>query len=116
MLVGNFFTVGAAIGGFIAAGLIPRFGWRSVFIFGGIVPLVIAVLMIFLLPASLQFLVLRGRRNDKVSHWLKRIHAPVPAGEVVVVVNEEIRKGVPIVNLFREGRGLGTVMLWIINF
>jgi AAHS family 4-hydroxybenzoate transporter-like MFS transporter len=116
MLVANFFTVGAAIGGFIAAGLIPRFGWRSVFIFGGIVPLVIALLMIFLLPESLQFMVLRGKSNDKVVHWLKRIHAPVPAGEVVFVVNEENRKGVPVINLFREGRGLGTTMLWIINF
>jgi AAHS family 4-hydroxybenzoate transporter-like MFS transporter len=116
MLVANFFTVGAAIGGFIAAGLIPRFGWRSVFIFGGIVPLIIAVLMIFLLPESLQFMVLRGKSNDKVLRWLKRINAPVPVGDVVFVVNEENRKGVPVINLFREGRSLGTAMLWIINF
>ncbi len=116
MLVSNFFTVGAAIGGFIAAGLIPRFGWRSVFIFGGIVPLVISVLMIFLLPESLQFMVLRGKSKDKVLKWLKRINAPVPAGNVEFVTQEENRKGVPVVNLFREGRGLGTVMLWIINF
>ena len=116
MLVSNFFTVGAAIGGFIAAGLIPRYGWRSVFIFGGIVPLVVAVLMIFLLPESLQFLVLRGKSKDKVLKWLKRINAPVPAGNVEFVTQEENRKGVPVVNLFREGRGLGTVMLWIINF
>src|SRR5579872_7372300 len=116
MLVANFFTVGAAIGGFIAAGLIPRFGWRSVFIFGGIVPLMIALLMIFLLPESLQFMVLRGKNNDKVVRWLKRIHAPLPPRNAVLVVNEENRKGVPVINLFREGRGLGTVMLWIINF
>lgn len=116
MLVSNFFTVGAAIGGFIAAGLIPRFGWRSVFIFGGIVPLVVSVLMIFLLPESLQFLVLRGKSKDKVLKWLRRINAPVPAGNVEFITQEENRKGVPVVNLFREGRGLGTVMLWIINF
>ena len=116
MLVSNFFTVGAAIGGFIAAGLIPRYGWRSVFIFGGIVPLIVSVLMIFLLPESLQFLVLRGKSKDKVLKWLKRINAPVPTGNVEFVVQEENRKGVPVVNLFREGRGLGTVMLWIINF
>jgi AAHS family 4-hydroxybenzoate transporter-like MFS transporter len=116
MLVSNFFTVGAAIGGFIAAGLIPRYGWRSVFIFGGIVPLVVSVLMIFLLPESLQFLVLRGKSKDKVLKWLRRINAPVPAGNVEFVTQEENRKGVPVVNLFREGRGMGTVMLWIINF
>jgi AAHS family 4-hydroxybenzoate transporter-like MFS transporter len=116
MLVSNFFTVGAAIGGFIAAGLIPRFGWRSVFIFGGIVPLIISVLMIFLLPESLQFMVLRGKSKAKILKWLKRINAPLPPGEFELVAKEENRAGVPVVNLFREGRGLGTVMLWIINF
>ena len=33
------FTLGAAIGGFVANALIEAFGWRSVFIFGGVVPL-----------------------------------------------------------------------------
>ncbi len=40
MIVGNGFTAGAAFGGFIAAWLIPRFGWRSVFYFGAAAPLV----------------------------------------------------------------------------
>ena len=121
MVVSNFFTVGAAIGGFIASWLIPHYGWRSVFIFGGAVPLIVGVLMIFLLPESLQFLVLRGaelrgKSLEKVKGWLKRINAPVPAGNVQYVVNEENRKGVPLIHLFREGRGLGTVLLWVINF
>ena len=116
MLVANFFTVGAAIGGFIASGLIPRFGWRSVFIFGGMVPLIVSVLMIFLLPESLQFMVLRDKSRDRILRSLARIHASVPAGEVQFVVNEERKKGVPLMNLFREGRGAGTAILWIINF
>jgi AAHS family 4-hydroxybenzoate transporter-like MFS transporter len=72
------FTVGAAIGGFVAAWLIPAFGWRSVFIFGGAVPLVIAGLMMWRLPESLQFLAVRRRRLDQLSRWLKyrapRVH------------------------------------------
>src|SRR5579863_3108069 len=116
MLVANGFNIGAAIGGFIAAALIPAFGWRSVFYFGGLVPLALAIPMYFMLPESLQFLVLRGEHLEKVSGWLKRIGAPVPAGNVQYVVHEENRKGVPIVHLFREGRALGTVLLWIINF
>ena len=116
MLVSNFFNVGAAIGGFIAAGMIPRFGWRSVFVFGGLVPLIISVLMIFLLPESLQFMVLRGGSRDTIVKWLSRIGVPLPSGNVQFVAHEEQKKGVPVVNLFREGRGLGTVMLWIINF
>src|SRR5581483_11126697 len=109
MLVSNFFNVGAAIGGFIASGLIPRFGWRSVFIFGGVVPLIITVVMIFLLPESLQFMVLRGQSQAKILRWLSRIGVPLPPRNTQLVANEEYRKGVPVVNLFREGRGLGTV-------
>ena len=108
--------MGAALGGFIASALIPRFGWRSVFVFGGAVPLVIAVLMIFLLPESLQFLVQKGKDLDKVQRWLKRINTPMPAGELRCVVEEENRKGVPLLHLFREGRALGTLLTWVLNF
>ncbi len=56
------FTLGAAIGGFVANALIPRFGWRSVFVFGGIVPLVVAIGMFLGLPESLQFLAVRKQK------------------------------------------------------
>ncbi len=120
MVIGNFFTLGAAIGGFLAAWLIPHFGWRSVFTFGGAIPLAIGILMFFFLPESLQFMVLKGKSVEKVSGWLKRINAPIPSSTstapVQYVVQEENRKGVPVFHLFREGRALGTVFLWIINF
>jgi MFS transporter, AAHS family, 4-hydroxybenzoate transporter len=116
MFIGNFFTLGAAIGGFISAWLIPNFGWRSVFLFGGIVPLVIAVLMFFLLPESLQFMVLRSKDKSKVTKWLRKINAPVPEGDVQYEVREENKAGVPLMHLFREKRAMGTTFLWIINF
>jgi AAHS family 4-hydroxybenzoate transporter-like MFS transporter len=111
------FTAGAAIGGFVAAWLIPAFGWRSVFYFGGFVPLVIAVLMYFWLPESLQFLVLKRRRLDQVGAWLRRINPAAPTGPVVeYVVHEENKTGAPFKHLLREGRGTGTLLLWLINF
>lgn len=47
------FTLGAAAGGLVAAAIIPAFGWRSVFIVGGVVPLLLAAVSIFLLPESI---------------------------------------------------------------
>lgn len=55
------FTVGAAGGGFLAAWMIPQWGWQSVFIFGGILPLMLAVFMVFKLPESLGFMVHKGK-------------------------------------------------------
>src|ERR1700761_3799388 len=61
MLVSCGFTLGAALGGFISAALIPSYGWRAVFWVGGAVPLLLAFAMLGALPESLQFLVLKGR-------------------------------------------------------
>jgi AAHS family 4-hydroxybenzoate transporter-like MFS transporter len=127
MVISCGFTAGAAIGGFIAAWLIPAYGWRSVFYFGGSIPLILAVLMAFLLPESLQFLVLEGKvlrgrglqSKDaiKIARWLRRIDPGAPAGgDVEYVVAEVRRHGVPAVHLFREGRTAVTILLWIINF
>ena len=111
------FTAGAAIGGFIAAWLIPNFGWRSVFYFGGVVPLAIVAAMWVWLPESLQFLVLRRGNRAAVAKWLTRIDPTVTVGpDTQFVVPEENRGGVPVIHLFHEGRALGTVLLWVVCF
>jgi AAHS family 4-hydroxybenzoate transporter-like MFS transporter len=118
MIVGGVgFTGGAAIGGFISAFLIPRFGWRSVLYFGGAVPLVIALAMLVWLPESLQFLVVRRKSTEKMARWLRRIDPSVPIGpDTQFIVQEASREGVPVVHLFREGRGPVTILLWVVNF
>src|SRR5215470_15707329 len=89
MVVGNCFSAGAALGGFLAAQLIQSYGWRSVFYFGGVVPLAVAAAMLFGLPESLQFLALRGRRPDKIAGWLRRIDSTTPlAGAARYLVPE----------------------------
>jgi MFS transporter, AAHS family, 4-hydroxybenzoate transporter len=117
MVVGNGFTLGAAFGGPIAAWLIPHYTWRGVFYFGAVTPLLIAVLMIFLLPESLQFLALRGHDKKKIARWLKRVDPTVATGpDTEYVTPEDKKRGVPMIQLFHDGRALGTSMLWIVNF
>jgi AAHS family 4-hydroxybenzoate transporter-like MFS transporter len=111
------FTAGAAIGGFVAAWLIPSFGWRSVFYFGGAIPLVLAIVMIGWLPESLQFMVLRGKPRERIARWLARIDPDAPAGrEVEYVVEEEKLNGAPVAHLFRDRRAVVTILFWIVNF
>jgi AAHS family 4-hydroxybenzoate transporter-like MFS transporter len=94
----------------------PLFGWRSVFYFGGIIPLVVGVLMIFWLPESLQFLVVR-RKFDKVAKWLTRIDPSVQVGPATTyVVAEESKAGVPVMHLLTDGRAPVTLLYWIVNF
>ncbi len=114
MTAGAGFTAGAALGGLISAWLIPGFGWRAVFYFGGAAPLMLSVAMFFLLPESLHFLVLRGRNPER---WLNRIDSSVaPGSGTQYVVHEESKGGIPVVHLFREGRAAPTILLWVVNF
>src|ERR1700738_5035806 len=61
------FSVGAALGGLLAAALIPQFGWRSVFILGGAAPLLLAPILALKLPESVRFLALTGSANERVA-------------------------------------------------
>src|SRR5699024_5296552 len=50
------YGIGASLGGTAMVGLINAFGWRSVFLAGGIVTAVALVIVVFLLPESPSFL------------------------------------------------------------
>ena len=52
-----------AIGGFISSWLIPTFGWHSLFLLGGWSPLILMLLVIFCLPESYRFLIVKGKTN-----------------------------------------------------
>jgi AAHS family 4-hydroxybenzoate transporter-like MFS transporter len=111
------FTAGAALGGFVARIMIPAFGWRSVFLFGGIVPLVVSFAMLAGLPESLQFLAVRQRRRDLLARWLTKLDPTIRVSESTeFVAREENRGGSPVMHLFRGGRGTVTILLWIVNF
>jgi AAHS family 4-hydroxybenzoate transporter-like MFS transporter len=116
MLVSCGFTLGAAIGGFISAALIPAYGWRAVFWVGGAVPLVLGVAMLAALPESLQFLVLKGR-NERARQWLARFDPSLGVGpHTRLVVQEKAGGGAPVTELFRAGRAPVTLILWGISF
>ncbi|AXE99422.1 MFS transporter [Paraburkholderia hospita] len=116
MLVSCGFTLGAAIGGFISAALIPAYGWRAVFWVGGAVPLVLGVAMLAALPESLQFLVLKGR-NERARQWLAKFDPSLGVGpHTRLVVQEKAGGGTPVAELFRAGRAPVTLILWGISF
>ena len=116
IVVSNGFNVGAIIAGLTSAWMIPKFGWRAVFYFGATLPFIIGLLMLALLPESLQFLALRGNNPSKLKKWLARINPEATASDAKYIVREEKGQGVPLVHLFYEGRAVGTTLLWIINF
>jgi AAHS family 4-hydroxybenzoate transporter-like MFS transporter len=105
---------GSTTAGLSAAYLIPTYGWQSLFFVGGIVPIVIGVLLGFLLPETLDFLVRRGRDKELVRRIVSRI-APALGGDGGCEFYSTGKKlpGAPVKHLFLEGRAFTTIMLWL---
>lgn len=111
------FSLGAALGGFLAAALIPQFGWRSVFVVGGAAPLLLAPILALRLPESVRFLALTGRAHARVAQLLGFISPTASfAPGTQFVVNEPALPGIPVQHLFRDGRTLVTLLLWVVFF
>jgi AAHS family 4-hydroxybenzoate transporter-like MFS transporter len=117
MLVSCGFTAGAVLGGVLSAVIIPQWGWRAVFLVGGVLPLVLAAAMAFGLPESMQFLVIRGRGRERVHGWLRQVApAAVIGDDQTFVVHEGDEGRVPVRDLFVNGRAGFTLLLWGVTF
>jgi len=111
------FSVGAAVGGFVAAGLISSFGWQSVFVVGGAIPLVIAALSFGFLPESIRFLLLQGGQQQRAMKYLSRISRDSEHyDEIVAGADDHASGGNSVRELFTEGRTIATPLLWVCFF
>lgn len=111
------FSVGAALGGLLAAALIPLLGWRAIFIIGGLAPLLYVPFLARMLPESIRFLALTGRDDARLRDVLGRISPAVtiPA-DTCFTVHEPRLSGIPVQHLFNQGRTLTTLLFWIVFF
>lgn len=115
------FTLGSGLGGLLAAQMIPEYGWRSVLLLGGYLPIGCAFLLWFLLPESVRFLVLRRPGSGKIAAILRRI-APGASGVTLTGASFFIpeppatSKRSPVAQLFSPQLGFGTLALWAAFF
>jgi AAHS family 4-hydroxybenzoate transporter-like MFS transporter len=111
------FSFGSAFAGPITAHILDAHSWRAVFIFGGILPLVIAPLLILGLPESAYGLTQRDADRRRIADTLARMNPKWVFPESVEFINSEKKeKGFPVVLLFREGRAPVTLLLWVMFF
>ncbi len=109
-------AVGATCAGLFSSILLPKYGWQSVFLVGGIVACAIGIIALISLPEPLEFLIKRGRDKDKerVRKIVSKIKPSYSSIKDIEFVSSEKRlPGVPFKHLFSEGRGTATVLLWM---
>jgi MFS transporter, AAHS family, 4-hydroxybenzoate transporter len=112
------FPLGAAFGGFLAAWMIPLWGWRSVLMLGGIAPLVLTSLMIFVLPESIRYMVAKRQPLEKIRVVLMHISSEAANatsfGMTEHSVATEGRTGAALV--ISAAYVVGSLMLWMAYF
>ncbi|PYB82023.1 aromatic acid/H+ symport family MFS transporter [Pseudomonas sp. LB-090624] len=112
------FNLGMAGGGFISAKMIPAYGWHSLLVIGGVLPLLLALVLMVWLPESARFLVVRNRGTDKVRRTLSPIAPQVvaEAGSFSVPEQKAVAARNVFAVIFSGTYGLGTVLLWLTYF
>ncbi|MBG0841838.1 MFS transporter [Ectopseudomonas toyotomiensis] len=110
---------GYSLGGMLAAGvgiyMLPRFGWESMF-FAAAVPLLLLPLILWKLPESVGFLVRQGR-HEQARAVLAKVEPGLaldPADQLQM--SDAKGQGVGVFELFRDGRALRTLCLWLAFF
>lgn len=117
MLVFCGFSIGAALGGLFAAALMPAFGWRAVFLVGGAAPLLLLPVLAWRLPESARFLALKGGADAGIAAILARVFPNVRLAEGTRFAAGEVAgRGMPVSQLFHEGRAVVTLLLWVVFF
>ena len=109
------FSLGSAAVGWVAAAVLPPFGWQGVFVIGGILPLLITAVSFAFLPESIRFLLRRRPADPRARRSLAKI-APDASLRGTLTLDEESRGGFPVVRLFTGGRHWVTLLLWVMFF
>jgi len=111
------FNLGSAAIGFAAAAMIPAYGWRSVLVLGGAVPLALVPVLLAFLPESARLLALRGAASARIAAILERVTGfQFDGGAVFVSSEPPLPTLKPIGILFSRGYRLTTLSLWVTYF
>jgi AAHS family 4-hydroxybenzoate transporter-like MFS transporter len=102
------FPLGAVVGAVGSAPLIATFGWKAVFIGGGLIPMLLLPLLIRIVPESAAWLRRRGRTNQ-IERILEHMGRRQDWDGDISDIAEE-RPSVAITAAFQQGRALGTIL------
>lgn len=111
------FPIGAVVGGMASARLIPAYGWESVFLVGGALPLAMLVFIALLVPESARYLATRPERRARLTRILRRVVPDLADSDVQALRMPTLPpRGIPVASLFRSGRAAWTALLWLLTF
>jgi AAHS family 4-hydroxybenzoate transporter-like MFS transporter len=108
-------TAGSSLPGFVQAWLIPEYGWHVMFLIGGSVPLLVAVLLHFKLPESVKYLSLRPDQRPQLLATLRRLRPDLGIADDAEILSPAAVEvpGTGLRQIFGNGLAWITPLLWL---
>jgi len=110
-------ALGGALGGLVSSMFMGIYGWQVIFWTGGIAPLLVGLLALFVFPESLKFLSLKPARRAELIQVLARL-APgviVPKDAQFILSDETNRARFAFKDLLEGRLAWITPLFWIAN-
>jgi len=104
--------LGGALAALFAGYVMPVFGWRALFALGGILPLLVAAVLLRALPESPRYLARHPERWSELERILQQIGHAVPAGSRFVDLGEKTVARPSVGALFTIDFRRDTLALW----
>ncbi len=108
--------LGGMLGGVLAARVLPAYGWRTLYLIGGTLPLLFAGVLWRALPESPRFLVHHPARWPALAGFLARLGHSLPAGCAFEDGAERKTSSPGLRALFGPGLARDTAGIWVAFF
>ncbi len=111
------FPLGGVIGGLLGSRIIPAYGWQSIFIVGGVLPILLSLTLAVVLPELVSFLVAAGKPAEQIGRTLRRVFKDLSTtSDTRFELVRETAQNATVLALFSSGRAIGTALMWISFF
>jgi AAHS family 4-hydroxybenzoate transporter-like MFS transporter len=104
--------LGGTLAGLIAIPALPTLGWRTLFLIGGVVPIVAALVLERLLPESPRYLARHPQRWSELRRVLARMGHQFPANASFVETADAPVHRAGLAALFGTAYRIDTIALW----
>lgn len=107
--------LGGSLAGVLSSWLIPAYGWRSLFLVGALIPLLLVVLFWLLLPESPKYLALRPALHPQLARALNRLlgRQRFAGTETFIVVEHARASSTWLATLWNSRYWRSTLFIWI---
>jgi MFS transporter, AAHS family, 4-hydroxybenzoate transporter len=116
--------IGGVTVGLVAAQFVPEFGWRVLFWLGGVGPILLAIITIFLLPESIRYLTTHARHRAELVKITRRLAPEIAIDQETSFIDQEtsskesqtaLQKKTRFADLFAGDLAILTPLFWIAN-